>query len=302
MKKLLTSLFVCGALVASVCQAYAAEDELLTAPLTAKNTYSVVVGNDTLDLENTSVYQSGKHYMIPVRKVAEKLGFKVEWNETDRGIFLDNGEVNTTIHIGTDSYYMASSKAIGMSAPTALGAAPEIKDSVTYVPAEMFGVLYCNSNAVSFKDGTITIQPNPENGKDENTQIPNPWTEYSSIAEAEAALSFRAKLPQTLPQNYQPDYIAVLSDNFLQVVYKNGNDEINYRTAKETGDISGDYNVYQNKKTAKINGYEVSLRGNENVANATWADGDIAYSIYANKELTEAEITKIISSISPLRS
>ncbi len=42
---------------------------------------------------------------------------------------------------GTDSYYMASSTAIGMSAPTALGAAPVLKNDVTYVPAELFNIL-----------------------------------------------------------------------------------------------------------------------------------------------------------------
>lgn len=42
---------------------------------------------------------------------------------------------------GTDSYYMVSSTAIGMSAPTALGVAPVLKNDVTYVPAELFNIL-----------------------------------------------------------------------------------------------------------------------------------------------------------------
>lgn len=51
--------------------------------------------------------------MVPLRKTAEALGFKVVWNGENQSIDLDNGEVNTKVYIGEGSYYMASSVAIG---------------------------------------------------------------------------------------------------------------------------------------------------------------------------------------------
>ena len=122
MKKFISMVLVCGLLTSSA--AVFAEDIALTAENSA---YSVTVNGGKLDLGKNTVFTSGKQTMLPLRVTAEKLGFKVTWDGKDRAIKLDNGEVNTRIHIGTDSYYMVSSTAIGMSAPTALGAAPNIE-------------------------------------------------------------------------------------------------------------------------------------------------------------------------------
>jgi len=79
--------------------------------------------------------------MVPLRTVAEELGFKVTWNATDRSVSLDDGTVKTTIHIGNDSYFKASSQAIGLTRAISLGAAPVIVDGRTYVPAALFDLL-----------------------------------------------------------------------------------------------------------------------------------------------------------------
>lgn len=129
MKKFISMVLVCGLLTSSA--AVFAEDIALTAENSA---YSVTVNGGKLDLGKNTVFTSGKQTMLPLRATAEKLGFKVTWDGKDRAIKLDNGEVNTRIHIGTDSYYMASSTAIGMSAPV-------LKNDVTYVPAELFNIL-----------------------------------------------------------------------------------------------------------------------------------------------------------------
>lgn len=132
MKKAISIMLVCAALTASGAQAVFAEEPML---ISAKNeTISILVDGKGFDLGDTAAYESGKCTMVPVRTVAEKLGYTVEWDGEHQGVKLDNGEVNTIVYIGTDSYYMASSKAIGMSAPTPLGAAPALVNGVTYVP------------------------------------------------------------------------------------------------------------------------------------------------------------------------
>ncbi len=279
MKKAISIMLVCAALASSGAQAVFAEEPMV---ISAKNeAISILVDGKAFDLGDTAAYESGKCTMVPVRKIAEKLGYKVEWDSEHQGVKLDNGEVNTILYIGTDRYYMASSTADGMSAPTPLGAAPALVNGVTYVPTGIFEIL---GEKVSVK------------GED-NTQIPNPFTEHKDLESAKAAVNFEAKTPSKLPAGYKLTAVSTMGNDFLQVFYENGDNEINYRTAKGKDDISGDYNVYKNKKTVKIGDYSVTFRGNDGVSNAIWTDGETAYSVYANKAVTEKEMTEIIASV-----
>ena len=251
MKKIISAILVCGVLTSASVSAVCANEEtpLLTSSVSAG--YSVVTGDKTLELSDA--YADGKNIMIPLRKVAESLGFKVVWDEDKQGVTLDDGEVNTTVYIGTDSYYMASSTAIEMSAPTELGSAPVLKDSTTYVPVDMFKILYCNDSAVTADGKKITINSRDDK-KEENTQIPNPIVEYKTVEDAEKAVSFKPVMPAKIPDGYKLAFISVISGKTFQLVYENGDNEITYRVAEGTDDISGDYNVYKNITETKVGG------------------------------------------------
>lgn len=289
MKKLISSVVLCTLLASASLSVFA--EDMLIAPSPAQS-YTVIADNKPVDLKSNTVYKSGNHIMIPLRAVAEALGFNVRWDEEKSGVYLDNGEVNTTLYIGVDSYYMASSTAIGMSAPTGLGAAPELKGDTTYAPADVFNILYCG-NVVSEKDGTVTIKKTA----DDSVQIPNPFTEYKTIESAKSKLSFNAPVPTALPGGYTPDYIAVMGNDFLQISYKNGDNEIFYRTAKGSDDISGDYNLYNDIKTVKIGDIEVTVRRSEKTLSAVWTNNDLTFSLYSNTALTDKDLSDIISNI-----
>ena len=256
---------------------------------------AVYVGGEKI---SDNAYNEGKNIMVPLRGVAEKLGYDVSWDGEHGGVKLDDGEVNTIVYIGEDNYYMASSVAIGMSAPTSLGAAPVIKDDMTFVPAELFNVLACGENTYTAENGKITF------AKEENqTGMPNPFTEYKTIDEAKKVLKFEAKLPSAVPSGYKLEYVSVMSDDFLNLTYKNGEKEITYRTAAGTEDISGDYTVYKTVKDVKIGGMSVKIRldgpdfeGNKS-SGAVWNDGKNSYSVYSNADLSEADLTDIIKNI-----
>lgn len=289
MKKVISVILTCGLLTTGAAAFAEGGDLLLTAAPEQKE-YSIVINNEKLDLGESKVFESEKNIMLPLRKVAEKLGFKVEWNDERKGVTLDDGTVNTTVYIGEDTYYMASSIAIGMSAPTPLGTAPVLKNSTTYVPAELFNVLNCGE-AYTVKDNVITFK------KAEDVQIPNPLKEYKSVAEAKSAVGFEAKIPTKLPQGYELAYIGTISDETFELTYENGENEITYRTAKGKDDISGDYNVYKETKNIKAGKLDVLFRANAETASAVWQDGDFTFSVYADKAITEKEMTDIILSI-----
>ncbi len=100
------------------------------------------INDQDIDLGELKIHEQNNQKMIPLRLVAETLGFEVTWDSSIRGAKLDDGSVKTTVVIGKDSYYKASSKAIGLTQSIELGAKPELIDNTMYVPAELFNLLY----------------------------------------------------------------------------------------------------------------------------------------------------------------
>lgn len=293
MKKNICKILACGLILGTSVTGAHAEEALLISPAPAA--YTVTVGGNALKLNGKAVFVSNKHIMVPLRSVAESLGFKVSWNEERQGITLDDGKINTTVYIGEDNYYMASSFSIGMCAPTALGAAPVLKDDTTYVPGEMFDIL-CGAGTFSVKDNEITFKK--AGGKSENTQIPNPVVEYKTVEDAEKAIDFKVPTPEKLPKGYELDSVSVISNEIFQIFYKNGENEILYRAAKGSEDISGDYNEYEAEETDEINGLSITLKGDgSKYYTAIWNDGEFSYALGADNELEKEIFIKIISEV-----
>lgn len=292
MKKTL-SIILSGILTLSAMGTVFAENDneeiMLTSPA-PQTEYTLTVNNDSIDAE---IYSENNHIMIPLRAVAEKLGFTVTWDDNDKSIVLDNKTVKTSVAIGKDLYYMSASPStglIGMSAPSPLGAAPVLKDSKTYVPIEMFGLLL-GDDTYTVKDGTISF------GTEESVQIPNPIVNYKTVDEAKKAVKFAVSIPTAVPSGYELENVSVISNEIFQMIFKNDENEICYRMAEGNDDISGDYNAYSNTKTLKINNLEITAKGNDGISNAVWSNGEFTFSIYANKALTENDITDIVKNI-----
>ena len=74
--------------------------------------------------------------MVPVRKVAEELGYTVTWNNEDESVLLELGDAEMTIQLGEDKYCFGDARE-GLS----FGAASYEVDGVSWVPAEVFTLL-----------------------------------------------------------------------------------------------------------------------------------------------------------------
>ena len=72
--------------------------------------------------------------MVPVRALAEALGFKVTWNNGE--VNINDGEMQCDLRIGEENYfvYTAIKDAIGMSAPFTLGSAPVLRTPSPAIP------------------------------------------------------------------------------------------------------------------------------------------------------------------------
>lgn len=128
-----------------------------TTDSTANNPTQISVNGKVLDLGKLSIVKRGENYMIPLKAVSSALGFSLSWDAKTKTASIDNGTVKTKISLGQDSYYKASSKALGLTAPFSYGAAPEIVGGSMYVPVKLFNLLYSNENTVKISGDTIQI-------------------------------------------------------------------------------------------------------------------------------------------------
>ncbi len=302
-KNTVIGLTICAVMTATSLTALAAENEpMLIAPAPAADEMvvgvpQITVNGEAIDLSksNLSQYIFGENgnVMVPLRAVAEKMGFTVGWDGENKAVTVGDDDWEVRAYIGEDLYSGVSKIAIGMTAPQSYGAAPQLVEDTTFVPAKMFELMgYSYSSIGQFVDFTKATA-------NENTvQIPNPFIPYEKIDAAKAALSFNPSVPSYLPAGYEIDEITVVDNDFLQIIYINDNDEtIYYRTAVGNEDISGDYSIYTNTKTIKVGDLEVTAKGNANIAVAVWNTGNLTYSIQSEKELSEKEIVDIIHSL-----
>lgn len=115
-----------------------------------------------IDGENTGVRAC---IMVPLRPVAEQLGFTVTWNG-DGTILLDDGTMHSTLTVGEDLYQVVTSVEgmVGMSAPFSLGMAPCVVKDTTYVPLGLFeALLGSQEGAVTVEDGVVSLKTAPLN-------------------------------------------------------------------------------------------------------------------------------------------
>ena len=241
--------------------------------------------------------------LVPLRETAEKLGFKVLWNN-DGTILVDDGIMHSYITIGKNDYMVSTSvdDLVGTSAPFSLSGAPVISGGKTYVPVEFFRPLMGNSDDIIKTDGSvISISKNvvsiPEKGNEgENTQLPNPLTEHGTLEDLVKTVGFDVTFPSFENSYKATDYIDI-SKETADIRFSDGKNEITFRKAKGTEDVSGDCNTYSSNKTIKIKNTDVKVRGNNGVNTATWQKDGFTYSLSFETAVSEADLTKCIENI-----
>lgn len=276
--------------------ALAANDEpMVIAPapsVTQKAAMQVVVKGKAIPMD---AYTKDGTVMVPLRAISEALGFKVTWNNDERAVNISDGTMQSDLTIGENLYqvYTAVEGMTGMSAPFSLGSAPVLVGSKTYVPAELFVPLFGNDPAtVVVKDNTVTIDSDAAS-EDDSVQLPNPLTEHTSLAELNKALGFEIALP-SVPEGYKAETFIDIAGETGNIRFTKGENELCYRVAKGSGDISGDYNEYAETRTVKNDAGTITLRGaGGRVFSAVWTRGGFTYSVVSDEGLTDAQVLTI---------
>lgn len=113
----------------------------------------------------------------------------------------------------------------------------------------------------------------------DNTQIPNPFIDCDTLADAAALAGFDMIVPDSV-DGYEERAITAMENDMIQVLYLHGDDEICIRKAAGEEECSGDYNEYSEEKTVAVGDREITLRGNNGkVMVAVWTEDGYSYSI-----------------------
>ena len=83
---------------------------------------------------------------IPLRALAEGLGYEVTWNNEERGVLLTKGEASHTVKIG---------EALKMARTVC--PIPVIENDLTYVGEDIFNLLFGTGAIVNFEDGVFNV-------------------------------------------------------------------------------------------------------------------------------------------------
>lgn len=113
----------------------------------------------------------------------------------------------------------------------------------------------------------------------DNTQIPNPFVDCDTLADAAALAGFDIIVPDSV-DGYEERAITAMENDMIQVLYLHGDDQVCIRKAVGEEECSGEYNAYSEEKTVTVGDKEVALRGNNGkVMVAVWSEGGYSYSI-----------------------
>lgn len=154
MKKLLTAMLSLALLASAALPALASGDSAPAAQEEAAPAgYTVEIGGR----------DSGARarVMVPLRAVAEKLGFTVAW---DDGVVTVTGpERYTEFTAGVDQYFAApTQEGLAGASLFSLGCAPILMNDVTYVPVGLFDALLgCKEGTVTLEGNTVRIHTDP---------------------------------------------------------------------------------------------------------------------------------------------
>ena len=163
--------------------------------------------------------------------------------------------------------------------------------------AVLLSLAACSTAA---KTDRVDETPAAEQTQTDNTQIPNPWTDYDSLDEAIAAAGFDCTIPDAIDGCSEKAFRVLDADGetMLEVIYADGETEIaRVRKAPGTEDISGDYNTYDAQDIA-VGDMSVTMKSADGLVKlAIWQDGGYTYAVSVEAGLSADAMAELVSQI-----
>ena len=122
---------------------------------------------------------------------------------------------------------------------------------------------------------------------------------FPSVEAAAASLGFTPQVPAVLPEGYASDSIAVLDGTVFEQVYKNGNDEIVYRVAAGSDDLTFTDTAYQYTATQDAGGISRTYEGgsDKKLNICVWCNGGYSYALVAPDGIPAESMRQMTESV-----
>ena len=150
------------------------------------------------------------------------------------------------------------------------------------------------------KAASENAQTETEISEGENTQIPNPFMDCETMADAEKLAGFDITVPEQ-SEGYEQELIQAIDGELIQVFYvnpENEEDEVLIRKGVGSDDISGHYENFAEMTTAAAGELEVTLKGNDGkVTVAVWTTGRYTFSIQVDAEASQDEMLSLVEAV-----
>ncbi|MBQ6985732.1 MAG: hypothetical protein IJR48_00185 [Oscillibacter sp.] len=134
---------------------------------------------------------------------------------------------------------------------------------------------------------------------DDNAEtIANPFSDYATYAEAEAAAGFPFGVPEEIGGYDTVSYRVANDLSLFEVIYANDDASLTARKAPGGWDISGDYNEYTQEVAQTLQGVNVTCWGDgESLFLAMWTVDDYSYSLGASQTIDRLDFLGTVETI-----
>ena len=237
--------------------------------------------------------------MVPLRAVAEALGYTVAWDGSLPGARLTLGDREAVLVLGMGyatllDHGAGGDPVMGISLP--MDAAPAmLEKGVMYVPADFFNDL-TGGPCVTVSGSAISVEINaaPTGG---TAQLPNPQHQHNTVEALEAAVGFPVPVPAP-PAGFSFTLIQDIGGTLAELRWSDEVQELTYRVSRGGSDNSGDYTVYPASGTLTVRDASVPRRGAAGgIRVAPRARAGPSLSPPASDGLTERQVRQMAESV-----
>ena len=237
--------------------------------------------------------------MVPLRAVAEALGYTVTWDGSLHGARLVRGDREAVLVLGMGYATLTDHADSGdpvMGKLLSLDAAPAmLEKGVMYVPVNFFNGLE-GRTCVTVSGGAVSVEINttPTGG---TAQLPNPQHPHNTVEALEGAVGFSVPVP-TAPAGFSFTLIQDIDGSLAELRWSDDVQELTYRVSRGGSDNSGDYTVYPASGTLTVGDTPVQWRGDDGgIRVALWAKDGFAFSLRTSDGLTERQVRQMVESV-----
>lgn len=132
---------------------------------------------------------------------------------------------------------------------------------------------------------------------DKDAELANPYVDCSTMADAAKIAGFDMEVPEDI-DGYTEKTIQAVDNEMIQVIYGPGENKICIRKALGSGDISGDYNTYDDESMITAGDLQVKAKGNDGALHVlTWTSGAYTFAINCDEGVDKDFAAELVQSV-----